>query len=400
MKKVMFYCQYLAGMGHLVRSTEIIRSLVNEFQVCFVNGGQPIVGFEFPAGVEVLHLPPILEEAGELKAVDDNQDIEIIKQLRKDRLLEIFETFQPDCLVIECFPFSKHRLKFELIPLLDRAKASPRPVKVVCSLRDLIMTQTMTPKTWAKRYDQICDLVNRYFDLVLVHSDPELIRLEDQFPEIDRLNCMIYHTGYVAQSEPESMLLNDEDAIALNQNTPMILVSAGGGRFGHELLQATVKASKILETQIPHHVQVFTGPFMPVEDVVSLQVQAQDSDRITIRRYTSHLLEYMQQADLSISLGGYNTTMNILRTGVRSLIFPEASEEQMGEQTIRAEKLAQRGVLQVLYRDDLKPARLAQKILAALQQPRANHSFNLYGADQSALQLQGLLCWPVFTLTK
>ncbi len=26
MKKIMFYCQYLSGMGHLVRSTEIVRS--------------------------------------------------------------------------------------------------------------------------------------------------------------------------------------------------------------------------------------------------------------------------------------------------------------------------------------------------------------------------------------
>jgi predicted glycosyltransferase len=398
MKKVMFYCQYLAGMGHLVRSTEIIRSLVDEFQVCLVNGGQPIVGFEFPADVEVLHLPPILEEDGELKAVNDSQaiepDIETVKQTRKERLLEIFDTFQPDCLIVECFPFSKHRLKFELIPLLDRAKASSQPVKVVCSLRDLIMTQTMTPPTWAKRYDKICDLVNRYFDLVLVHSDPQLIRLEDQFPEINQLNCMIYYTGYVAQSPPELTALSDEDATALSQETPMILVSAGGGRFGHELLEAVVKASQILETQIPHRIRVFTGPFMPTEDVISLQVQAQGSDRITIRRYTPHLLKYMQQADLSISLGGYNTTMNILRTGVRSLIFPEASEEQTGEQTIRAEKLAQQGVLQVLHRHDLKPDRLAQQILAALQQPPPDHQFNLHGADQSRLQLQGLLCWP------
>jgi predicted glycosyltransferase len=134
---------------------------------------------------------------------------------------------------------------------------------------------------------------------------------------------------------------------------------------------------------------VFTGPFMPDDQFAILQAQA--NSRVVIRRYTSHLLEYMERADLSISLGGYNTTMNILRTGVRSLIFPEASEEQTGEQTIRAEKLAEKGVLQVLYRDDLQPNRLAQIILAALQQPPVAHSFNLQGATQSMIQLQKLL---------
>jgi predicted glycosyltransferase len=388
MKKVMFYCQYLAGMGHLVRSTEIIRSLVDKFQVCFVNGGQPIIGFEFPTGVEVLHLPPILEEAGELKSVNSDQEIEIVKQLRQERLLEIFETFQPDCLVIECFPFSKHRLKFELIPLLDRVKASPHPAKVVCSLRDLIMTQTMTPSVWAKRYDKIRDLINCYFDLILVHSDPQLVRLEDQFPRIDQLNCAISYTGYVAQSTPTA-LPDHEDKPELNSGRPMIVVSAGGGRFGYELLDTVIKAQQILASQIPHQIQIFTGPFMAEAEVSALQAQA--NDKVIIRRYTSHLLEYMQQADLSISLGGYNTTMNILRTGVRSLIFPEASEEQTGEQTIRAEKLAKRGVLQVLYRADLQPKQLAQKILTALQQPHTSHSFNLQGAEQSTSQLQQLL---------
>lgn len=387
MKKIMFYCQYLAGMGHLVRSTEIIRSLVHEFQVCFVNGGQPIASFEFPAEAEVVHLPPILEEAGKLKAVDSLQTIEAVKTARKIQLIEIFEAFQPDCLIIECFPFSKHKLKFELIPLLDWVKASPQPPKVVCSLRDLIMTQTMTSEAWAKRYDKVCDLVNQYFDLVLVHGDPKLVRLEEQFPKVNQLKCQVAYTGYVAQSLLESTPLSVEDEMALNQNMPMIVVSAGGGRFGYELIDAVVKASRILEP--PHQIQAFTGPFMPDEQFTILQAHA--NSRVVIRRYTSHLLEYMERADLSISLGGYNTTMNILRTGVRSLIFPEASEEQTGEQTIRAEKLAEKGVLQVLYRDDLQPNRLAQIILAALQQPPVAHSFNLQGATQSMIQLQRLL---------
>jgi predicted glycosyltransferase len=380
MKKVMFYCQYLAGMGHLVRSTEIIRSLAKDFQVCFINGGQPIPGFHFPVAVEVVHLPPIVEVDGELAAVDSFESIEEIKQSRKNQLLQVFEQFQPDCLMIECFPFSKHKLKFELIPLLDCAVASK--TQVMCSLRDLIMTQTLSPTARMKR----CDKVR---DLVLIHGDPQVQRLEEQFPKVEQLNCEIYYTGYVVQSPPEQLPLDEVDTAIFAQPTPMIVASAGGGRFGYDLLNAVVNASKILQTRIPHQFQIFTGPFMPDAQVAELQAVA--SENLMIRRFTPHLIQYLERADLSISLGGYNTTMNILRTGARSLIFPAASEEQTGEQTIRAAKLAQKGILDVLTIDDLQPNRLAEKILTALQHQPVSHSFDLQGAEKSAARLKQLL---------
>lgn len=389
MKKIMFYCQYLAGMGHLVRSTEIIRSLVNQFQVCFVNGGQPINEFEFPTGAEVLHLPPIREEAGQLKAVDSTESIESVKTARKNQLFNIFDRFQPDCLIIECFPFSKHKLKFELIPLLDRVKASSHPVKIVCSLRDLIMTQSQSPEFWESRYEKVRDWVDRYFDLVLVHSDPQLIRLGEQFPIVDRLSCEVYYTGYVAQTASGEVSLSQEDLVALSTRDPIIVVSAGGGRFGYELMNAVVKAREILGSQIPHQIYLFAGPFMPETQLAALRAAA--SCHVVIRRYTSHLIQYLERADLSISLGGYNTTMNILQTRVRSLIFPEAGPEQMGEQTIRAEKLAEKGILEVLYQEDLQPDRLAQKILNALQKTPVPHHFDLQGADRSTMKLNAIL---------
>ena len=40
MKKIMIYCQHLAGMGHLVRCREIMRALSQDFKVCFVSGGR------------------------------------------------------------------------------------------------------------------------------------------------------------------------------------------------------------------------------------------------------------------------------------------------------------------------------------------------------------------------
>ena len=393
MQKIMFYCQYLAGMGHLVRSTEIIRSLVKDFDVCFINGGQVVPGFELPPPVNVIHLPAVWEDDTELKPVDSSQSIETVKENRKNILLNTFEQFAPDCLITECFPFSKHKLMFELIPLLDRVQASGRATKVICSLRDLIMTQPMKARSREKRQQKICKLINQYYDLVLFHADSQIQQLEECFPRVQDLNCEVYYTGYVAQSPPADKIPSDADQLSLSQAEPIIVASVGGGRHGYPLLRTLVQASSILETALPHTIHAFTGPFMAEAEFLQLQTMAAGGN-VSIRRYTSHLIDYMTKAELSISLAGYNTTMNILGTGVRSLVFPSASEHQAGEQTLRSEKLERLGVVNILRPEELAPDRLAAKIITCLNQKVSPHRFDLQGAKKSSLRLKELLFSP------
>ena len=63
MKTLMFYCQHLLGIGHLIRSMEIARGLTQNFKVYFINGGEVIDGFHIPPGVEVVNLPPLKTDA-------------------------------------------------------------------------------------------------------------------------------------------------------------------------------------------------------------------------------------------------------------------------------------------------------------------------------------------------
>ena len=395
MKKIMVYCQYLAGMGHLVRSAEIIRSLVKDFRVCFVNGGQLVSQFELPPEVETVYLPALREEAGILKPLDETQSLEAIKAERTQKLLAVFEQFQPDCLMTECFPFSKAKVEFELIPLLDRVQASPRQIPIICSLRDLIMTQVMTDKVRAKKEARVIRLINQYYHGVLFHADGNFQRLQDSFSQVEALTCEIIDTGYVAQSPPKVLPLTAEDIAGLNHPSPIIVVSAGGGRHGYPLLNAVIAASPRLADTLPHQIYAFAGPFMPAEDFAELQRVAADKSNVILRRYTSRLIDFLHKAELSISLGGYNTTMNLLRTGVRSLILPSPAKNQADEQRMRAEKLAQLGVLDLIESSDLAPEPLIQAITTRLNYPPTDYRFNLQGAENTAHYLQMLLAKPV-----
>ncbi len=178
MRKIMFYCQNLLGLGHLVRSTEIIRSLVKDFKVCLINGGEIVQGFEIPSAVEVVNLPALRAENGKLKAVDSSQNLEEVKEFRKNKLLTVFEQFKPNCLVTEGYPFSKkNSLAFELVPLLEQVQSAGRLTKVVCSLRDIIMVKEYADR--AKEEERRCKFMNQYFDMLLIHSAPKVHRLEE-----------------------------------------------------------------------------------------------------------------------------------------------------------------------------------------------------------------------------
>jgi predicted glycosyltransferase len=398
MKRILFYCQYHLGMGHLVRSIELIRALAQEFQVCFVKAGTEVEGMSLPDSVEIVTLPLLLSINKVLKTADPTQDLETIKDRRKALLLKTFEQFQPDYLMIEGYPFKKFQFEFEAIPLLGCAKSSPQQPKVICSLRDIVMAQDYPDRADIAR--KACDRLNRYFDMLLVHSDPSFYPLEESFPNVQDIACSIQYTGYVSQTVTDSPATAVEDSLQFHRSEPMLLVSLGGGQLGHDLLDAVIATAPLLNGLIPHHLHLFTGPFIPEAKFQQLVGAAEQHPNLTLRKYTSQLLRFMNMADLSVSLGGYNTTMNILSTGVRSLVLPSDKD---WEQKIRAEKLEKLGYLKLLKPSDLQPDQLVQRILDILRQPARStlQKIDLHGAEKTvALLNASKLFTPSMTVEK
>lgn len=383
MKKIVFYCQYLSGIGHLVRSTEIVRSLVKNFQVYFVNGGPPIAGFEMPPEVELIELPALWLEDGEFRVAGDSLSVESIQESRKNQLIDIFERVQSDYLITEFFPFGRHMLLFELLPLLEYIKSTAPQTKIICSLRDVI--GKVSDET---EEETICYLMNKYFDLLLFHSDPNFQTFTESFIRHQDISCPVFHTGFISQSLKE----NCSNSWGETGDYAKILVSVGGGRIGHELLQTVIEASAIIAGQTKHIIQIFTGPFISEDKFLSLQEAATNNSNIKISKYTNNLLEYMQAADISISLSGYNTTMNILSTKVKAIVVPLSHNDLDKEQLLRTQKLEELGVVEVVHPNDLNPNYLAEVVVKCLSKPkeRTEQVFDLKGAENTNTFLQNL----------
>jgi predicted glycosyltransferase len=366
------------GIGHLVRSAEIARALSRDDEVTFVSGGAPVDGFPFPRGVKLVQLPALQtgEEFGALEDCGSGHTVEEVQDLRVQRLLSLFDELRPDALVIELFPFGRKRFAFELIPLLERARSRSEETLVACSLRDILVEKSDT----AKHEERVSRIVNSYFDLILIHGDPAFQELDETFHRVGDLHCEIQYTGLVQQEEPALT------AVSMQFDTvPTIVASIGSGRYRHGqvLLESVIQAAALLGEKIPHRFRVFAGPFIPHEVYAALEQMARQARNVEIEKYSPHFIEHLKRADLSISMGGYNTIMNILATGVRSLVYPYTANDDL-EQQVRARKLASLGVVELLHPDMLAADVLAPKIAGMLAKKPARFTFDMNGATNTA----------------
>ena len=380
--KIVFYCQYVWGMGHLFRSAEFVRAL-SDHQVTLVAGGPP-VDMDWPQHVSLLRLPTLFmdEKFTTLMAGDSDHSVEEIQRQRLSMLFDLFEARRPDVFIVELYPFGRSAFGFELEPLLNSIRDGKfGHVRSVCSLRD-ILVEKKDPRSYENR---VLNQLKRYFDLLLVHSDERILPLERTFSRTNRIPIPLYYTGFITQQGDSKNREKLRHELNLDAGTKLIVASAGGGRSGFPLLKSVRKAFDLLEGTLPVQLEIFTGPFMDQAEFKKLSGMSKPG--INIRRFTSRFLDYLFAADLSVSLAGYNTCMNLLVTKVPALVYPYHRQR---EQPMRVDSLKEMLPMRILHDHDLEPSALSRHIEQMLLNPPSYEpvSLNLNGAHNAARYLE------------
>ncbi|GAB6058958.1 glycosyltransferase family protein [Desulfonatronum parangueonense] len=354
--RIVHYCQHVLGVGHLFRSLEIAKALAPS-RVDLVTGGEH-VAVDLPDHVRHVPLPPLrmdcdfqrLMTARSNQGDDDPDLVATIMEERRSRLMEHVQRVRPDIFLVELFPFGRKRFGFEILPVLGAIRDGEfGNCRAVCSVRDILVEKTDQDK-----FEQrVLDHLNRFFDLVLVHADPSLVRLDETFSRVAEIVPELRYTGYITPAVDPAAGDALRRELGLTATDNLVVASAGGGAVGGELLRAVVHASSMIHEKRPHRLQVFTGPFMDRTVAEELQHFTLTQGHIRIERFTDRFPAWLSAADLSVSMAGYNTTMNLLAAGVQAMVLPFARNR---EQSMRAERLQQRGVLTMLRADDLAPS--------------------------------------------
>lgn len=379
--KVIQYCQHVLGIGHLFRSLEICRALSGH-EVVLITGG-PRVDARLPEHVREVCLPDLQmnQEFKGLYSSQKNTPLNLLKEQRKAQIFNLIKAEKPDIFLVELYPFGRKAFRFELDPVLQAIRDKSLPgCRVVCSVRDILVEK----EDAAKHELRAVNTLNRCFDAVLVHADPKLAKISETFARFDEISIPVIYTGYIARRPAAGAGEGMRRRLRIGRDEILIVASAGGGSVGAPLLEAVMQAFDRLQRADRLHLKVFTGPYLDHEDFSRLQRAA--GRAVEINKFSPDFLAYLAAADLSVSMGGYNTTMNILATGVRALVWPFP---QNREQRMRAERLERMGILKVVADTDLAPERLAGSMARILSTAeRASVEIDLDGAANTAAWLE------------
>lgn len=367
--KVMFYVQHLLGIGHLVRASRIaVAFKAAGHEVTVVSGGGAVEGFP-PAGISKVQLPVVRtadQGFSDLVRDDGTAVDEAFRQQRAQQLIAAFDAVKPDCLLIEAFPFARRQMRFELLPLLDHvytAEAGERAM-VVSSVRDILQ-----PKG-AERDLKTAEVVQRYFDLVLVHGQ-DLSSFQMTFSQGAMIAGRLACTGLVGPA-PDGAASKDGEKFD-------VVVSAGGGVVGQTLLETAI-AARPLTPFADARWLVVTGPNLDAAGFERLSTAA--GGDVELRRFDPRLADHFVHASVAVSQAGYNTVADVLSAGCASVLVPFEGEAEK-EQLLRAEALACEGRAEIVHESELDAVHLAQAIARAAAAAPALKPARLDGAAET-----------------
>ncbi len=375
-KKVFFYCQHSKGIGHLVRSFALANSLKKYFKVILISGGEFPEGIKVPKDIIFVQLPPIgLDVNNFLIPIETDVPIYQVMKIRQKKILDIFINSKPDFFITEYFPFGKFNFLGELLPILKYIKVNNIDVKVICSSRDIIEQKKEVRQNYSIK------ILNHYYSRILVHSDEDFISFDQSFPKFKNIKIPISYTGYVSNKKYVSKTNRD--------NFKEIVLSAGGGKVASPFINKMISSFIKYGFGKNNILRVIVGPIFPNNDWLELQDLVKNSTNIILIRSVESLSETWEKAKLSISPGGYNTTIETLCSRIPALIVPYCNEEN-SEQKIRTTRLQKEGLVEMLHLENSSELQIAHAVKKALCLSPTNKKINLNGADNTALILQKL----------
>lgn len=355
--RVMIAVTHLLGSGHLSRALALADAFARAgWAADVVSGGRPAP--HLASGRSTLHqLPPLasagtdfrtlLTADGRAAGPDDHAE-------RRRRLTALLTALQPDALITELFPFGRRALAGEFDALLEQARAMPRPPLVLASVRDIL-----APPSRPERLRETEERLRRFYDGVLVHSDPAVIPLEDSWPLTPPMRKALRYTGFVAPA-----LSDAPDGHEGCDGQDEILVTAGGGPVGRTLFETAAHCAAA--GVLPHRWRLLVPP--GEEETAGRLRALAPADRLTVEPLRPDFRTLLGRAAASVGRCGYNTALDCLALGVPSVFCPFEDGGET-EQITRAGILARRPGIVLLREAELSPDRLAAALSAVLDVP-------------------------------
>jgi len=378
--RILIYSHDSFGLGHLRRCRSIAHSLVARYKglSVLILSGSPIIGsFDFKARVDFVRIPGVIKlKDGAYTSLGLHIDLEQTLQMRESIIYHTAKTFKPDIFLVDKEPTG---LQGEVTSTLEMLRQ--QGTVNVLGLRD-IMDEPMALKAeWERK--QVAPVLENLYPDIWVYGLSDMGSPIEGLGLPDAIDCKLSFTGYLDREIP-----SDVNWVApINLDQPFILVTAGGGGDGVEMVDWVLRAYES-EPQLPYRAVIVTGPFMPPADQQQFHERSEDLGNVEILTFDSHIELLMQKAVGIVAMGGYNTFCEILTLDKPALIILRSVPRQ--EQLIRAERAVKLGLANMLdpagKRDPLQMA-TALQALPLQAKPSAGRVSGLLAGHENIAQM-------------
>ncbi len=349
--RIVLYSHDTQGLGHMRRNLLIAKALLKlepRPVVLLVSGAHQIGRLAIPKGIDCLTLPALGKcPDGQYEPRSLSVSLERLMAMRAATIQSAIETFDPDVLLADKVPLGAFG---ELEPSLQWLKARGK-ARCVLGLREVLDAPATVRKEWHKAGSD--QAISSYYDAIWVYGDRAIYDPVREYGFVRDVARKIRYTGYLDRSA-DTEELDDEtarmmDTLRLPSDARVALCYVGGGQDGDAVAEAFARA------ELPPNTVgvIVTGPFMSPEQQRHLQSVAADASRLRILTFVAETAPLLRRASWVVCMGGYNTVCEVLAFEKQALIVPRV--EPRSEQLIRAERLCERGLVDMLLPSELTP---------------------------------------------
>lgn len=353
--------QYYRGLGHSQR-IKFIAEKINQEVVIFDQLFAPPLEYKVP------HTAFLKDyNVGDVNNMFQFIMQETLINFRIKMFIENLEKFKVKTLVCEGFPFCRHQFAHEYIRYFEECKK--RNIKIIISVRDFPWDEPHdnSLQDWVLYTQNL--IIKHYAEKILVHGDPNVMplysdrrRQANGYNIINDLSTKIHYTGYVCdESMPKHKKKND-----------IIYVSTGLNKEeGLLLFKHLLKIAK----DFSNHT------FIMLVANRYLSTKTKQKDNVIIADYIPDLRNKLVDCAAYITYGGYNATVEILKSRIPSIIIPRQDGQKM-EQFIRAYTFEPYNFFKVVNNNELN--NIGNVLKEVLSTKPKKFKFNLSGATESA----------------
>lgn len=372
--RILLHYTHKQTLGHTTRSISLATAICRRgAEVLILHGGIPQPFVRFPEGCRVLDIPFPFDS----RASFQSRAVPLSVSKRAHFILKTAADFVPDVFITEFFPFGRLAYMPELLPTLRYLRKKSTRIMASVGYPLLIDLDRLEDKQFAALHRAIF----AFFDTFLIHTPPELETkymqetIESQVLSrayatiMKRLRRRIVYTGYIL---PEKMMTGGIQ-LPKNIGSNTVVVSRGGGAVYPKLVTLAIKAQRHLE----HNIQtiIACGPATSPKEMALFQscLNPEDKGRVLLAEYLDNLADHLRHCGVSISLCGYNTSVQLMHYGTPSVVVPYRNKKSTmptNDQIARAKLMQKKFSSIILDYDTMTAKSLADAIHTQMTHPR------------------------------